>query len=349
MDMKKLLLAFATIISIGVSAQTGGVNSFAFTEFTYNAKDAGLGGDFITGYNDDVNMGVLNPAHLNPKMQKSISVNQSLLAGGVNFGMFNYGFNVKDWATMSAYIQYVAFGKFKRTNEVGIQEGTFSPFEMVAGVGVGKQLNKRLSVGINGRFLYSQLESYNALGMSFDFGATYRIEEKGFLVTMLAKNIGVEFMSHVRDRKNTPTRVDVQLGLAYKIPKAPFRLTIMAHNLNRWDLTYNDPNLKPTKDPLTGEVVPVKRPGFGEKLMRHFKYQLEVIVTKNIDLRLAFDLQQRKEIALAQRPGLGGFSFGLGLNFKKFGLDYGINLYSRAGVSNVLTLRSNIGEWRKRK
>lgn len=345
--MKNILLLLTLFVSFNSYLQTGGVNAFSFSEFTYNAKDAGLGGDFITGYNEDVNMGVLNPAHLNKEMNQSISVNQSLLAGGINFGMFNYGFNVKDVATMSAYIQYVAFGKFDRTNEIGIKEGTFSPFEMIAGVGVGKELNKRLSIGANGRVLYSQLESYNAFGMSFDFAATYRLKEKGFLLTMMAKNIGVEFISHVRDRKNTPTRVDVQLGMAYKVPNAPFRLSILIHNLNRWDLTYNDPNQKPTKDPLTGAEVPVKRPGFGEKLMRHFKYQLEVLVTKNIDLRLAFDLQQRKEIALEQRPGIAGFSLGVGLNFKKFGLDYGINLYSRAGVSNVLTFRSNIGEWRK--
>ena len=344
--MKIKLLFFFCVSFMTASAQTGGTHAFPFLDLVYNARSAGLGGDFITGYGKDLNMGIENPALLNERMNKAISINEALLSGGIHYGMFNYGFNLNDYGTVSSYIKYVHYGKFERTNINGTSAGTFSPFEMIAGAGFGRQLNPRISVGGNANILYSQLESYSALGASIDIAGAFKDEDKGYIITALAKNVGMQFKSHTSgNRASLP--VEFQLAGAYKLPHAPFRFTLLAHHLNNWDITYNDPDLQPTLDPLTGDSIPVQRPGFFGKLSRHFSYQLEVLVSKNIHLRTGFDFHRRREMALEQRPGAAGLSFGLGLYFKKFSLDYGFMMYSQSGFNNMLTISSNVSNWRK--
>lgn len=345
--MKTILLSLFLLCGSIALGQTGGTHSFPFLDLTYNARSAGLGSDFITVMDDDINMGVSNPSLLNTEMNKNISFSTALLAGGINYGMLSYGFDVKRLdATMAGYIKYISYGKFERTNVAGISEGTFSPFEMIAGAAIGKQLNKRIAIGANINFLYSQLETYSSLGGSIDIAGTYHIAEKDFLVTILAKNIGYQFKSYVKGNR-APLPAEIQLALAYKLPHAPFRISLLIHHLNKWDLTYNDPNLQPTTDPLTGEVVPVETAGFFEKFGRHFTYQLEILITKNIDIRAAFDYHRRKELQLDARPGVAGFSFGLGVHFSKFRLDYGFVIYSQAGYNNMLTLSTDLSAWRK--
>jgi hypothetical protein len=50
---------------------------------------------------------------------------------------------------------------------------------------------------------------------------------------------------------------------------------------------------------------------------------------------------------LEQRPGVAGFTFGVGLYFKRISIDYGFSVFSRAGFNNMLTLSTNLSRWRK--
>lgn len=345
--MKAKLLIISFLFGCLAYSQTGGNTSFQLLDLHFNARSLGLGGDFISVRDKDVNMGVANASLLNEQMNKDISFSSSLMAGGINYGNLSYGYKLKNIAMMSSYIQYIAYGKFDRTAVNGTKEGTFSPFEMIAGSSIGRELNKRLSIGANLNVLYSQLETYSSFGASVNFSGTFHHEEKGVLVTVLAKNIGYQFKSYTTNKIRKPLPIDVQLATSYKLPHAPFRISVLVHHLNKWDLTYNDPTLVPTTDPLTGEIVPVKKAGWFEKFGRHFTFQLETLIGKHFDLRVGFDYQRRKELALAERPGIAGLSFGAGLKLRKFSLDYGFMVYSRAGFNNMITFSTNLSTWKK--
>jgi hypothetical protein len=296
---------------------------------------------------NDVNIGVANPAMLNSKMNQDLTLNSSLMPAGISHGMAAYGFNIKSIeSTMAAHIQYVSYGKFNRTAVNGIGEGTFSPFEMIVGASIGKQVNKRISLGGKVNFLYSQLENYYALGASADFAAAFHLEEHGFRTTLLAKNIGYQFKTYTGEDR-FPLPVELQLAASYRVKHAPFRLSILAHHLNKWDLTYNDVSTDPTIDALTGVLKYEGGPSWLDKFGRHFSYQVEVFIGKHIDLRIGFDYHRRKEFSLTDRTGISGFSFGAGVHFSKFRLDYGFMAYSAAGYGNMLTLSTNLEKWRK--
>ena len=343
--MKFIFSFFFLLLGFSSVSQTGGTTSFALLDLTFNARAAGLGNDFISAKDQDINLGVANPSLYNDKMHNTLSVNQALLSGGINYGQVVYGKKLKV-GFLGTSIRYVNYGEFRRTDINGVDQGAFNPFECIIGAGYGKQLNPRISVGTNVNLIYSQLESYSAFGAALDLAGTYTNKNENFLITAMVKNAGIQFKSYYNKQKS-PLPAEFQIAGSYKLSHAPFRFSILAHHLNKWNITYVDPNLKPTVDALTGDSIPVKYAGFGEKLARHFTYSVEILASKNIHLRFGFDYQKRQEMKLETRPGIAGLTFGLGFYFKKISIDYGFSVYSRAGFNNMLTLSTNLSRWKK--
>ena len=192
----KIIFSFSLIISSFFSfAQTGGTTTFALLDLTYNARAAGLGNDFISAKDQDINLGLANPSLYNDKMHNTLSVNQALLSGGINYGQVVYGKKLKV-GFLGTSIRYVNYGEFRRTDINGVDQGAFNPFECIIGAGYGKQLNPRISVGTNVNLIYSQLESYSAFGAALDLAGTYTNKNENFLITAMVKNAGIQFKSY---------------------------------------------------------------------------------------------------------------------------------------------------------
>lgn len=344
--MEKLILPFTIFLCFQGMAQTGGEHIFQFLEMAYNARSAALGRKLITVYDDDVNMGVENPAAFNSSMDNSIGFNQALHAGGINHGMVAYAKHFEGVGTGSAHLRYVAYGTMDRTDVNGQTIGTFSAGDFVLGGSFARRLNPRISIGASFNIIWSQLESYSSMGVALDFGGMYISENERTTVSAVVRNAGIQLTTYT-EKNRAPLPVQPMLGISHKLAHAPFRFSVVAHHLNQWDLTYTDPNLKPTIDPLTGEEVPVPVAGFGEKLAHHFLFQVEVLAGETLRIRGAFDYHQRRQMLVQNRPGMGGFSFGAGLNFKRFSVDYGLFIFSSAGFNNLLTLRTDFDKWKK--
>jgi len=344
--MRNLIVLLFLLLPVLAFSQTGGQHVFPFLDLPYSARAVSLGRTFITAYDNDLNTGIQNPAALNSKMDNSIGVSQALLAGGINHGMVSYAKDFENVGTGAAHLRYVAYGKMDRYNELGIKEGTFSAGDFVLGASLGRAINERLSIGATINIIWSQLESYNSMGLSLDLAGMYRSENAQTTVSAVVRNAGFQLTTYT-SKNRAPLPIQALLGVSHKLAHAPFRFSLVAHHINTWDLTYNDPNVKPTKDPLTGEIIPVEKAGFGEKLGRHFTFQVEALIGNVVRIRGAFDYNQRREMLVTKRPGMGGFSFGAGLQFKRFALDYGLFIYSSAGFNNMLTLRTDFDQWRK--
>lgn len=342
MRMIRFILFCVLIIPILASAQTGGGHSFTVLDLPFNARSAALGNDFISAKDQDVNLAIQNPALYNAKMDKHLGFNQGLLASGINYGMLTYARKRNDSINWGASFRYATYGIMDRYDERGVAQGKFYAGDFILGVGGSKKLNPAITVGANLNLIYSQYESLTSIGATFDLAGSYEIEKSNLFLTALVKNAGFQFK-----KDNSPTPTEFQFAIAHKVRHAPFRFTLLIHHLNQFDLTYSDPNRKSSIDPLTGDTIPVKLAGVGEKIFRHFTYQIELIFSKNFHLRTAFDYHRRQELKVAERPGIAGFSFGVGMYFKRFSLDYGIIAYSAAGYNNLLTLTTNLEKWRK--
>jgi hypothetical protein len=343
--MKSFFILFICLNTFILLGQTGGATVFNFLDLPFNARSAGLGNDFISSKDQDLNLAIQNPSLLNDKMNNHFGFNQAFMAGGINLGMLAYSKKIGDYNTF-AHLRYVNYGKMTSYDELGLEIGTLGASDFAGGVGLAKQFNPRLSVGGNLNLIYSQYQQNISFGIGIDLAGTLEIEEKNLTFTALVKNAGYQFKSIQKgNRGDLPT--EFQMAIAHKVKHAPFRFTLLLHHLNRFDLTYVDPSIKPSIDALTGDTIAVKFPGIGEKVFRHLTYQVELIISKNFHLRTAFDYHRRQELKLLQKPGVAGFSFGLGMYFKRFTLDYGLIAYSAAGFNNVISLTTNLDKWRK--
>ncbi|MDX1445792.1 type IX secretion system protein PorQ [Lishizhenia sp.] len=346
--MKKIFALTSLLITVSsVFAQTGGEHTYSFLNLGYNARANALGNDFIAVQDEDVNLGVINPSLLNEGMHHQLGFNHGFLAGGINYGMVSYGQSLKEGLTMAGHLRYVSYGEMSRRDEFGVEQGTFSANDFTLGAGLSKVLNPKISIGANFNLIYSQLDTYSSFGVALDVGANYKIgDEDRTMLAVVVKNAGAQLKAYTSQNRE-PLRADAQIGISHKLAHAPFRFSLTAHDLNRWDLSYFDPSTAETIDAITGDTIVNTGANFLGKLSHHFTFQLEALFGEHVHVRAAFDVHRRYIMAVETRPGLAGFSFGAGLYFKRFSLDYGLNIYSQAGFSNMFTLTTNLDRWKK--
>jgi hypothetical protein len=141
--------------------------------------------------------------------------------------------------------------------------------------------------------------------------------------------------------------IDVTAAASLKLKHAPFRFTVLGKQLNRWNVVYEDPNRKPTFDPLSGDTIPVKNAGFFEIFAHHLAAHVELLAGEKFHFRMGFDYHRREQLKIIERPGLAGFSMGMGLKFNKFRLDYGFMVVNKAGQNHAIALTTELGNWFK--
>ena len=345
--MRFLILSFLLTPFFAFSQSAVGSNGFAFLNGNYSARSAAMGGKTISIYDNDLSLANDNPAILNEKMNGMIQVNQGLLPAGINFGAVNYAIKTKI-GVFAPSVKYVNYGKFTETDETGRVLGSFSATDFSVGTNFGRSLNKVIHLGANFQFLGSNLDTYSAYGMSLGFGVLMTHPNELISGGLTVRNIGFVFKEYTSNAK-TSLPIDVQAAFSFKLKHAPFRFSILGHHLNQWNIVYQDPTLKPTFDALTGDTIPVPTAGFGEKLANHFNFQVELLASKSVQIRAGFDYHRRQQLKLIDRPGLAGFSFGVGMRFKKISLDYGFMVFSKAGQNHSIGISTQISDWLKKK
>jgi len=344
-SMRFLIFSLLFLPSIVNSQSVIGSNGFAFMNGNYSARSLAMGGRTISIYDNDLSLVNDNPAILNEKMNGMLQVNQGLLPAGINFGAVNYVIKTKI-GVFSPSIKYVNYGKFTETDETGRILGNFSATDFSVGTNFGRSINKVIHLGANFQFLGSNLDTYSAYGVSLGFGVMLTHPNELISGGLVVRNIGLVFKEYTSNAK-TSLPIDVQAAFSFKLKHAPFRFSILAHQLNKWNIVYQDPTLKPSFDALTGDTIPVPVAGFGEKLANHFNFQVELLASKSVQIRAGFDYHRRQQLKLIERPGLAGFSFGVGMKFKKISLDYGLMIFSKAGQNHSIGISTQISDWLK--
>ncbi len=330
------------------SAQVGGRNGFDFLEFVQPARVAGIGGANISIFDNDPNMAYMNPGLLNSSMHDRLALNFVDYFAGIKYGNISYTYAIDTVIDRVAQvnINHGNYGDFPYADPSGVLTGgNFTASDLTANLSYSQQLADNFRGGVTMKFIYSVIESYQAFGVGFDLGGSYFNEEKNFSAGLAIRNIGTK-VSYTENSERAPLPTNIVLGITKKLQYAPFRLSLTLENLQKWDLTLQDPNLRPQTDPLTGELIPIPQPGFLEKGMRHVVIGGEVLITENFHVRTGFNYRRRQELKVEAKPALTGFSIGVGLRISKFLLSYSRASYHRAGGTNSLSISTRFGDFR---
>jgi hypothetical protein len=327
------------------AAQIGGLSTFSFIKNSPSARISALGQSQIALKDDDLALGYTNPALLNPLMHKALTLNYESRLGGSNNSFVAGAFNIEKLKmTFSTGIFYDNYGTFKQTDEFGNLEGEFKAREYAIHVGAGRQINERFSVGTNLKFISSQLESYGSYGLAFDLSGAYVNPEKKLGMTILLKNVGLQLKNYVSDGSRETLPYDLQIGFSKKLARAPFRFSLAAVDLLRWNIRYTNPLDNDVT--LLGEQAtePSSFSKGTDNLFRHLRFGGEIALGKNENfrVRIGYNHQTRKEMTLQSIRSSAGFSFGAGVRVAKFRIDYGYAVQHLAGGRNHITLSTNL-------
>ena len=344
------LLVILLISSGTLLAQvTGGRQAFAFLDLPASARLTGLGGYLISARDQDITLGAVNPALLNAAMHQQLSFNHSFHIGGTGQDYMAYGYHIQPLnLTLQAGFRRMNYGDIEWRDEFNQNLGTFSPRELAAHIGAGWQWQDRLSLGANLRFVQATYESYQSTALAGDLGVFYENPDARVGIGLVLQNIGGQLsrFSDTGERENLP--FNPAIGLSKRLKYLPLRLSVTAHTLHRWNIRYDDPDLR-TQILFPGQEAE-KENTFGQGVdnaFRHLTFSGEFLFgkTESFRVRLAYDHRLRREMLVPNYGGLAGFSGGFGFRVYRFQLDYGFAVYHQAGASHHLSISTNLKEF----
>ncbi|MDD3875982.1 MAG: type IX secretion system protein PorQ [Bacteroidales bacterium] len=338
-----LLIVFFPIIAF---AQSGGLSTYKFLNLSNSSRIAALGGSSIAIMDNDINLAIFNPSLINKGMDNNLSLSFIDYFSGINYGFASYSKTFEKYGSFVGAIQFIDYGKFVKADETGEIQGQFSAGEYAFIIGWGRQLDSSFSIGANLKNIYSDLYTYKSYGLAADLSATYYNKEHEFATSLIAKNIGRQITKYSDgDRENLP--FEIQLSMSKKLAKAPIRFILVGDNLQKYDLTYIEPQYaKPTTDPLTGELLPEKK--FAkhlDKFFRHLIIGAEFTPSKHIGFSFAYNYRRSMEMRVPSKVSTIGLSWGINLKISKFRIGYSRSAYHLAGSPNHITVTTNLSDF----
>lgn len=333
-----------------VCGQTlGGRYSFAFATLPSSARITALGGTLIATTDTDVNLGMTNPASLVGVESGSMSFNHNFHFAGISTGHAAYGQKIsKLGITSQIAVSYANYGEFVAADETGQQQGSFTGREALVTIGAGKQINERISLGANLKWATTAFESYGANGVLMDVGMSYLTGEGRTRIAATITNFGTQLKTLNGTRYATP--LDVQIGISNKLKHLPLRLSVIMHNLHRYNIRYDDPNNVNDTDFFGNQETTSGFKAEVDNFFRHMIFNGEFLLGKsqNFNLRVGYNHLRRRELSLSQYRSQAGFSVGFGLKISKFKLDYGVGYHHLVGGTNHLSISTNLSEFRSK-
>lgn len=320
-------------------AQSGEKHTYKFLTLPNSARIAGLGGNFATINDNDINVAVANPSLINAEMHNNLGMSFVDYHADLNYGYATYGRSFKKVGNFVGTMQFIDYGTFDFTNENGDIQGNFTAGEYAMNIGWGRSLDSSFSIGANLKGIYSSLESYNSFGLAVDVAGTYHNADHKFTASLIFSNIGRQITTYNGFNETLP--FEIKAGLSKTLQHIPLTFSVLFTNLQKWDLTYPDNNSNSGsfngEEPSNSGVA-----DFGDKLMRHIVIGAELRPFKVIRLRLGYNYLRRQEMVLDTKPGTVGWSWGLGIKVYKFEVAYSRSAQYLGPSFNFFSLTTNL-------
>lgn len=305
-----------------------------------------MGGNFLAIKDNDINLTLANPSLIGPGMNKNLSLSFVDYFTNVNYGYAIYSQTFEKIGSFTGAMQYLDYGEFTYADETGMTSGNFYVSDLAFSLGWGRALDSSFSIGANLKFINSTYERYSSFGIATDVSGSYFNKSRNLTISLLARNIGSQITTFTSGNRE-PLPFELQLGISKRLQHVPFRYSFLFTNLQKWDLTYEDPaNPSNAPDPLTGEPVEENKfSDIADKVMRHIVIGGELSPGKVLSFRLGYNYQRRQEMKVETKLSTVGISWGLGLNISKFQFSYARSAYHLSGSPNFITISTNLGEF----
>lgn len=348
--LRRFILLIMTVLLVSAThAQVGGNTVFNFLRNAPSWRQTALGEINITTIDYDPTSQLSNPASLNPLMSRQVSFSTSIYPGGANYGNACY---VHDFAKKGTYgwgVQYMTYGYIPQTDAYATTEGQVHANDINLYGGGSYRFGKIFSVGANAKFIGSFYGDYRSFGLAADLGASVNDTAHGIVASIVAKNIGVQLTPYSNGSGHRePLPFDLQAGFSVKFKGFPVRFHVTFHDLQRWDIRYNNPADQQTS--LFSDTVKTKKSAAAaDEFFRHLIVGLELNIKKVVYIDVSYNHERRQEVMQSTRRSIAGFSAGIGVHVKQISVGVALSPMPLHSTLAQFTLSINTGGFVKKK
>lgn len=260
-----------------------------------------MGGAFIA-IPGDLNSIYYNPAGLAEVSQKKGTF--TYLNHLLDFwsGFIAYGGPYEDLGVLGFGLNYFDYGELQRFDEAGNQRGSFGARDFALTFSLARVFNKNILLGFNIKLISSFIENYAAYAVAIDLGGIYHTPMEGLDVGIGIFNLGKSLKAFINTREELP--LNYRLGFSKRLAHLPL---LISFDLYKYEDLYWA---------LGGEFT----------------------VTEGVFLRLGFNSIGREEKI---DSGNAGVSFGLGIQWRAYQLDYSLSSLGEIGSLNRISLTAS--------
>jgi hypothetical protein len=339
--LKKHFLFSLVLLVAGfqVQAQRGGETIFGLLHLTQSARVASLGGNQVGLDGTDLAMLIHNPALLDSTLSRQISMSYVPYMAGITYGYSGIAWNFNRVGNFALGFQHVGYGDdFIGADDAGIKTGNFSAGETVIQLSYSRKVLPRWTAGASIKPVFSRIEAYSSWGLAFDAGFFYRNRDGLFTGGLVLRNFGTQ-MEVYNDGPKESMPPDLQVGIARKLPHAPFRFSLTAQDLLSGSLQYMLPDTDGSRVVFGDSKA---EDNFAEKMLKHLVVGVEFVPSQNFYVAAGINSRRRQELKVDARTSTVGFTWGFGLRVNRFHFSYGSGRYHLSESSNHFSISTNL-------
>lgn len=297
------------LISVMAATAGDGTTGFTFLQVPAGARAVAMGGAFTAVPGDPLSL-YWNPAAASATDRSMLSTTYTSYMMDMQAGFVGW-VNPRENNTVGVSLNYFYGGSFDRTtmeDPTGTGE-EFSSSSMALAGTWAKPLNESISIGATGRFIYSQIDTYNANGFSVDVGAMYTPSSiEGFAGALVVRNAGVQTKAFYSE--NDPMPTEISAGVSQKLMQGSLLLAA--------DATM----------PFEGELDAA--------------IGAEYMPMDMLALRTGWSLKAMDTADAAGGGFIDAMGFGMGTRYNQFSLDYAWKPFADLGNTHRITLGIDI-------
>jgi hypothetical protein len=330
-------LLLVLVCNISRAQVTGGRFAMEFLRLPNSPHISALGGINVANPEPDIAFALQNPSLMRPGLHNQLGLSYNSYYAGIKLMNLNYGYHAPKLNTSFAFgVQYLNYGDFERTDNLGAQQGTFKASDYAITLGAAKQYKDRWRYGASVKWAGSYLIDRAASAFLFDVGINYNDTANLLNIGAVAKNIGFMVQTYSPGNRE-PLPFDLQIGISKRFKHLPLRLMATAHHLYEWDIRYNNPaDIETTSLFGSQDSSATQKSYFVDKLFRHFLFATELTLGKRLAVTVGYNHLRRGELSIKDKPAMAGFSLGLSLYLNKIQVHYARSYYHIAGSYNEI-------------
>jgi hypothetical protein len=273
-----------------------------------------------------------NPGVLSKEMDNHASFSYLPYFARTNFLAASFVKDFDKLGTWGAGINYLNYGTLNGYDDTGEFTGSFKASDYALVLSNAHRMDN-FSFGASLKFAGSFIAGYSANALLFDAGGMFIHPEKDFKIGLAIKNVGFGLKGYNKTSE-VSMPFDIQMGGSFKPEHMPIRFSLTLHGLNKFKIL--------EKGDEESEV------SVGKQVFSHMVFGGEILVSKNINLRVGYDYLRRQQVK-QEKGGFSGFSFGGMIRIKGFEFAYSRGILNQAAAQNCLTLNVDVNSFLKGK